>query len=147
MNVRSLPARIVYTVIALPLAGAAGFYSCMRLLPEFTVNHPQIDPNMDGSGIFKIAICVGGALAFAASLFVLTLPWIRHRKRGGRPWRIGLSCVVVVLASLLFADQGFNLIYDFVFAAWLTYILAFTFVRYGVIDQARRSSSSSSARY
>jgi hypothetical protein len=143
MNAVSLPARILYTAVALPLAGAAGFYSCMLLLPEFTASHPQIDPNMDGSGIFKIAICVGGAFAFAVSLFALTLPWIRHRKRGGRPWRIGFSCVVVVLASLLFADQGFKVAYDLVFAAWLTYTLAFTFVRYGVIDQARRPSSSS----
>jgi photosystem II stability/assembly factor-like uncharacterized protein len=63
-----------------------------------------------GSGIFKIAICVGAALAFAAALFTLILPWIRHRKRDGRPLRIAISCVVVVLASLLFADQGFKLI-------------------------------------
>jgi len=142
MNAAGLPARIIFTAIALPLASAVGFYSSIHLLPEFTANHPQIDPNMDGSGIFKIAICVGAALAFAAALFTLTLPWIRHRKRGGRPWRITFSCAVVVLASLFFADQGFKVIYDVVFAAWLTYTLAFTFVRYGVIDQARRSSSS-----
>ncbi len=141
MSARSLLARIIYTAVALPLAGAAGFYSCIHLLPGLTANHPQIDPNMDGSGIFRIAICVGAALAFAATLFTLTLPWIRHRKRGGRPWRIAFSCLVVVLASLLFADQGFKLIYDLLFAAWLTYTLAFTFVRYGVIDQPRKSSS------
>jgi undecaprenyl pyrophosphate phosphatase UppP len=142
MRVSSLPARIVYTAVALPVVGAVGFYSCIHLLPSFTVSHPQLDPDMDGSGIFQIAICVGAALAFAAALFTLTLPWIRHRKRDGRLWRIALSCVVVVLASLLFADEGFELIYDFLFVAWLTYTLAFTFVRYGVIDQARRPSSS-----
>jgi photosystem II stability/assembly factor-like uncharacterized protein len=65
-----------------------------------------------GSGIFRIAICVGAALAFAVALFTLTLPWIRHRKRDGRPMRIAISCVVVVLASLLFVDQGFKLISD-----------------------------------
>jgi hypothetical protein len=141
MRVSSLPARIVYTAVALPLGAGAGFYSSMRWLPEFTASHPQIDPNMDGSGIFNIAVCVGAGFAFAVSLFTLTLPWIRHRKLSGRPWRIGLSCGLVVLASLLFAEEGFKLVYDLLFAAWLTFILAFTFVRYGVVDQTRRRSS------
>jgi hypothetical protein len=81
-------------------------------------------------------------LAFQSSLVTLTLPWIRHRKLGGRGWRIGLSCALVMLASALIAGEGFKLIYDLLFAAWLTYVLAFTFVRYGVLDVARRRSSS-----
>jgi hypothetical protein len=138
MKAVSLPARIVYTAVASPLAAAIGFYSCMYLLPDFTAAHPQIDSNLDGSGIFNIAVTVATSLAFTVALFTLTLPWIRHRNRTGRPWRMALSCVVVVLASLLFADQGFKLIYDLAFAAWLTYTLAYTFVRYGVVDQAAR---------
>jgi len=145
MKAVSLPARIAYTVIGAPLAAAIGFSLCMRILPDFTASHPQLDPIGDGSGIFNIAASVGGALAFAVALYALTLPWIRHRKRSGRAWRIALSCAAVVFASLLFAEQGFQLIYDLAFAAWLTYTLAFTFVRYGVIDQERRRSSS--ARY
>lgn len=147
MNAVSLPARIIYTVIALPLGAEVGFRSCMRLLPEFAVDHPGIAPGMDDSGAFKVAICVGVAIAFSAALWTLTLPWIRHRKRTGRPWRIGLSGAVVVVASVVFADQGFKLIYDLLFAAWLTYMLTFTFVRYGVIDEARRRRSSSAAQY
>jgi hypothetical protein len=143
MTAVSLPARIAYTVVATPLGWAAGFYSCMRFLPEFTTSHAQIDPNLDGSGIFRIAICAGAAIALTASLFALTLPWIRHRKKPGRPWRIALSCVLVVLASIFFADLGFRIIYDLLFAAWLTYLLAFTFVRYGITDQPRRTSSHS----
>lgn len=141
MNVLSFPARIAYTAVAAPLGWAAGFYSCMRFLPVISARHPQLDPNLDGSGIFKIAICAGAAIALTASLFALTLPWIRHRKRPGRPGRIALSCVLVMLASILFADLEFGIVYDLLFAAWLTYLLAFTFVRYGVIDQARRASS------
>jgi hypothetical protein len=142
MTAASLPARIAYTVVALPLGGAAGFYACMLALPEFTASHPHIDPHGDGSGIFKIAICVGAAVAFSAGLFALTLPWIRHRKRPGRAWRIGLSCALVVLASVAIADEGFGLVVDLVIAGWLTYTMAFTFVRYGVIDQARRKHTS-----
>jgi hypothetical protein len=47
----------------------------------------------------------------------------------------------VVGASLLFADQGFRIVYDLIFAAWLSYLLAFTFIRYGVTDEARRRIS------
>jgi hypothetical protein len=142
MSVVSLPARIGYTAVAMPIGAVAGFYSCMRLLPEYTAIYPQIDPGRDGSGIFRIAICAGAVIAFTASLLALTMPWLRHRKRRGRPSRIVISCVVVSLASIQFADQGFKLVYDLVFAAWLTYTLAFTFVRYGVVDRARRSTAS-----
>jgi len=140
MSATGLPARIAYACIALLLGGGVGFYSCMSFLPEFTTTYPQLDAGMDGSGIFKIAISVGAALALTASLIALTLPWSRHRKRRGRAWRISFSCVVVVFAAVLFADQRFGLIYDFAFIVWLTYFLTFTFVRYGVLDQARRSA-------
>ena len=36
-----------------------------------------------------------------------------------------------------------RLILDLLFAAWLAYTMAYTFVRYGVLDEARRASSSS----
>jgi hypothetical protein len=136
-----LPLRFVYTAVAAPLGWAVGFYSCMWFLPGFTTRHSQIDPNLDGAGIFRIALCAGAAIALTASLFALTLPWIRHRKKPGRPWRIGLSCVVVLVASIFFADLGFRIIYDLLFTAWLTYLLAFTFVRYGITDRPRRASS------
>ena len=145
MNAASLPARIVYAAIALPLGGAAGFYSCMRFLPELTANHPQLDREMDGSGIFKIALAVGMTIAFTVFLFALTLPWSRHRKRRGRTWRIGVSGIVVMLASILFADQRFGLIYDLAFVVWLTYTVTFTFVRYGLLDQVKRSSAPAKA--
>jgi hypothetical protein len=142
MKAVSLPARIAYTAVASPIAGAISFYSSMYLLPEFVSSYPRIDRNMDGSGIFNIAVTIAGSLAFTVALFTLTLPWIRHRKRTGRSWRIAFSCAVVVLASLLFADQGFKLVYDLVFAVLLTYMLAYTYVRYGVVDEARRRVSS-----
>ena len=145
MNAASLSTRIAYAGVAMPLGWAVGFYSCMRFLPGFTASHTQLDPGMDGSGIFKIAVVVGAAVAFTASLFALTLPWSRRRKRRGRAGRIGLSGVAVMLGSILFADQGFGLIYDLAFVAWLTYTITFTFVRYGLLDQAKRVSTSAEA--
>jgi uncharacterized membrane protein YfcA len=140
MNASGLPARIVYTVAALPLGGAAGFSLSMYLLPKLAARFPQMDPGVDGRAFFNVALGVGAAMAFSAALLALTLPWSRHRKRQGRRWRITVSCVAVVAASVAFAAEVHGLVYDLVFAAWMAYMVAYTFVRYGVMDQARRRS-------
>jgi hypothetical protein len=145
MNVASLPARIIYAVIALPAGGAVGFYSSMALLPKLAAIFPQLDPGVEGFGIFKMALGVGAALAFTLFLLALTLPWRRHRRRRGRAGRIAVSCVLVVVASAGLAGEGYSTVYDLAFATWLAYTMAFTFVRYGVIDQARGTSASSSS--
>lgn len=146
MNAHGLPARIGYAAVALPAGGAAGFYVCMLLLPRLTAKLPQLDPEMDGSGIFRLAVCVGAVAAFVFTLFALTLPWIRHRKRSGRSLRVVASCVFVVLASLGFTMETYWLPYAVIggiaFAALLTYVVAFTFVRYGIIDSTRRRPQS-----
>jgi hypothetical protein len=142
MKASGLPARISYFVVALPLGGAAGFYSSMWLLPKLAGRYPQLDTGVNGEGFFYLSLGLGAALAFSASLLALTLPWSRHRKRRGRPWRITFSCVVVVVASAAFAAEVHGLGYDLAFAAWLAYTMAYTFVRYGVIDQVGRSTGS-----
>jgi uncharacterized membrane protein YfcA len=133
-----------YAVVAIPVGGAAGFYSSMALLPKLATIFPQLDGDIEGYGFFKIALGVGAALAFTLSLLALTLPWKRHRKRSGRAWRIAASCALVVVTSAGLSADGYSLLYDLAFAAWLAYTLAFTFVRYGVTDEARRSSRASS---
>ncbi len=115
----------------------------MALLPKLVAKYPRLDTGMSGQGVFNLALSVGAAIAFTAALFALTLPWSRHRKRRGRPWRIAASFVVVLVASVGFADMFPRLILDLLFAAWLAYTMAYTFVRYGVLDEARRASSSS----
>ncbi|MDP9051667.1 MAG: hypothetical protein M3O31_13255 [Acidobacteriota bacterium] len=146
MNAVSLPARIAYAVVAIPLGWVGGFYSCMQLLPPFTASHPQLDPSVDGSGLFRISICAGAAIAFTAALFALTLPWIRHRNMTGRAGRMAFCSGLVVLGSILFADLGFRIVYDFLFAGLLTYLLAFTIVRYGIVDAAQSRSIRRSSR-
>jgi len=143
MSAASLPARIAYALAALPLGGAAGFYSIMLLLPKLVSAYPRFDTGMNGQAMFSMALSVGAAIGFTTALFALTLPWRRHRKRQGRPWRIAASLVVVVVASTGFADLGHRLILDLLFAGWLAYTMSYTFVRYGVLDEARRKSSSS----
>jgi hypothetical protein len=145
MNAVGLPARIVYAAAAFTLAGGAGFYSGIWFLPRLAVLLQHPNAAADGYRIFKMAICIGSVLAFTASLIALTLPWKRRKKRRGRPRRIVLACVLVVIASAGFAGQGHVLIYDLAFAVWLAYTVAFTFVRYGVLDHAGHSSSADAA--
>jgi len=146
MDAVGLPARIGYAAVALPAGAAAGFYASMLLLPKLTGRLPQLDPEMDGSGIFRLAVCAGAAVAFAVTLCALTLPWVRHRKRSGRRMRMAVSCVLVVVASLGFTIETYSLPYaaicGLVFAALLTYTVVFTFVRYGVIDSVRKRTDS-----
>jgi hypothetical protein len=142
MNSVSLPARIGYAVAALAVGGAVGFYAGIWLLPKLAAHMPGADADMDGFGVFKAAIGIGVGLGFTASLIALTLPWMRRRRRTGRTGRIVISCVFVVLASLGFAGQGHELVYDLLFAAWLAYVMAFTYVRYGVRDRAHRTGAS-----
>jgi uncharacterized membrane protein YfcA len=141
MNAKSLPARIGYAVLALLLGAAAGFYSIMLLMPELVAKYPKLDTGMSGQDMFNLAVSVGAGVSLTAALFGLTLPWIRHRKRRGRPWRIAVSFAVVLIASVAFADMIPGLVPDLLFAAWLAYTMAYTFVRYGVVDDAQRRSS------
>jgi hypothetical protein len=53
----------------------------------------------------------------------------------------------VVVASTGLAADGYSLVYNLALAVWLAYTLAFTFVRYGVVDQARRPSRTASSTY
>jgi hypothetical protein len=141
MSSKSLLARILYAAAVVPLGAAAGFYSIMLLLPELAARYSKLDTGMSGQEMFDLALSVGAGVALTAALFALTLPWIRHRKRRGRAWRIAASFVIVLVASVGFADMVPRLVPDLLFAAWLAYTMAYTFVRYGVVDDPQRTSS------
>jgi len=141
MNAASLPARIAYAVIALPVGGLAGFYACIWLLPLLVKYFSGSDWDVEDFRLFQGALAVGAGLAFTAALLALTLPWKRQRRRGGRRSRIAVACVLVVFTSLVFAEEVRSLIYDLLFAAWLAYTMALTFVRYGIVDSRERRSA------
>ena len=137
MNAVGLPARVAYCLAAMPVAGAAGFYAGIWALPKLAKTFPGPEARVEDYGLFLGAIAVGAGLAFALSMVALTLPWKRRRRRTGRGVRVTISCVLVVLASLVFADRGHAVVYDLAFAAWMAYVLAFTVVRYGVLDRVK----------
>lgn len=136
MNSEGLPARIASGIAASAAVGGAVFSAGMWLLPRFVSQPADVD---DGYGIFTAALGVALVLGFTAGLVALTLPWKRRRRLGGRGRRIAISAVFVVLVSVGFASRDHRLVLDLLFAAWLAYALAFTYVRYGVLDRPRRA--------
>ena len=141
MNATGLPARMIYAVVALALGGVAGFYATMWEYPILLLRFQGIDADLDGYEIFKVALGVAAVVAFTAFLLALTMPWSRHRRRSGRGRRLAISGVFVVLASLAFAGLHHRVILDLAFAAWLAYVMAYTYVRYGLRDPRRRHTT------
>ena len=141
MNRTGLSARIGYAVTALVVTGAIGFSTSMWLLPAIAARFPGADTDADGYGFFTTAIAIGLGLGFTFGLIGLTLPWKRRRRRTGRAGRIAVSTATVVIASVIFATEGHALAYDLMFAAWLSYVFAFTYVRYGILDRPHKRES------
>jgi len=141
MTAVSLPARIVYAVLAFPLGAAAGFYLSTPLFIKLAPLFHDPYPSMEGFGVFVMALGVGAASGLTVFLVALTLPWKRRRKRRGRAGRAIFAALFILLASLFLADQGNALIYDLAIATWLALAMSFTFVRYGVLDQPRRTAT------
>jgi len=138
MDAVSLPARIGYAVVALPAGEAVGFaanYWVYPALAKFLMGWPT---NPD-DGRFYVALGIGAGVGFTAFVIALTLPWRRRKRRSGRVRRSVFSGIFVVLASLAFAGLGHELIYDLLFAGWLAYLMAFTYVRHGVLDRAAQT--------
>jgi hypothetical protein len=137
MKATGLAARILYALAALPAAGAAGFYATVWLLPRAAPILGISSPPPETEDLFRLGLSVGAIAAVPAFLCALTLPWRRRRQRRGRAWRLAVSAVIVVAASLAFAGLGHSVAYDLLFAVWLGYTLALTFVRYGLVDRKR----------
>jgi hypothetical protein len=138
MGSASLPARFAYAAAALVVVGAAAFYAGMWLLPRVGAATDDVD----GYGIFQSALGIALAFGFSAALLGLTLPWRRRRRRSGRGRRTAISAAIVIFLSLVFASREHEIFMDLLFAAWLAYSLAFTYVRYGIRDSNRTRISS-----
>ena len=138
MNATGLAARILYAAAALPAVFAVGFYATVYFLPKAAPLFGITVPAAQTEDLFRFALGVGAMVAAPAFLLALTLPWWRRRHRRGRKWRLAISAMIVLLVSLVFADMGHDLLSDLLLAAWLGCLLAFTFVRYGLLDQGSR---------
>ncbi|HWB33632.1 MAG TPA: hypothetical protein VG714_10700 [Acidobacteriaceae bacterium] len=137
MNSRGLPARLLYAAITAPVVGVAVVYVTVWLLPWLQRLYGVPSPPPETEALFRAGLEVAIFVTVPAFLCALTMPWKRRRHRRGRRWRLAVSGLIVVASSLAFAGLGHSLIYDLLFAAWLSYTLALTFVRYGLVDQQR----------
>jgi hypothetical protein len=137
MKATGLTARIIYAILAVPAALTVGFCATAWLLPKVAPILGIASPPPQSEDLFRLALSVGAILVVPAFFCALTLPWRRRRQRSGRNWRLAVSAIIVVAASLAFAGMGHSLRYDLLFAVWLAYTLALTFVRYGVVDRTR----------
>ena len=138
----SLPARIGYAVVAFPVGEAVGFaaiYWVYPALAKFLMGWPT---SPDESRLY-LALGIGAGIGFTAFVIALTLPWQRRKRRSGRLRRSIFSGIFVLLASLGFAGLGHELMYDLLFAGWLAYLMAFTYVRHGVLDRTTQTAASS----
>jgi len=138
MKPTDLSARILYAVAALPAGFAVGFYPTAYLLPVIASHLRLVSPPAESEDLFRLALSVGAIVAVPAMLCALTLPWRRRRHRRGRTWRLAVSAVIVVGASLIFAGAEHTFLEDMLFATWLGLMLALTFVRYGLADHKSR---------
>ena len=129
---------MVYALVATPVACVGGFYFGILLFTRvvpFLQGLPRAEVGW-AEFVFSLIIAAGcGASAF---LYALTLPGRRKRKRKGRPWRMALSALVVLVVSVTAQVEGIPLRYTIGLMIWLSVSLPVTFIRYGVLDQASR---------
>lgn len=137
MKSTGLAARVTYAILAVPAALAVGFCATAWLLPRVAPILGIASPPPQSEDLFRLALSIGAIFAVPVFFCALTLPWKRRRQRSGRNWRLAMSAVIVVVASLAFAGLGHSLRYDLLFAVWLAYTMALTFVRYGLVDRKR----------
>ena len=139
MTATSLPARIGYAIVVLPLGAVLGYVLALKLLIKFgSVFH---DPHwsMQGFGYFMMSLASAATFAATASLIALTLPWQRPTKDNGKAGRIVVSVMVLGFAFLILAGQGHALIFVLTVIGWLAVLFYLTYVRCGVLDSKQDS--------
>ena len=145
MKGSALPLRIVYTLIATPVASIGGFYLGVLLFTRVVPTLEGIQGGDPGLVEFVLSLVVAGALGFTAFLFALTLPWRRLRRRKGRLLRIVFSAALVLVVSLIGAAESVPLSYIVGLVVWMSVVLTFTVIRYGVLDHSRSGEAGSRA--
>jgi hypothetical protein len=137
MRLMTLPARLLYAVLAAPAAGAGGFYFGVLLFAHLLPKLHGVDHAQPTWTDFMQSAVIGAGAAFAAFFYALTLPGVRLRHREGRVYRMTLAAVLVCVVSVLIASEGIPLIDVFGLMIWLSVTLTFTYIRYGVRDFAQ----------
>jgi hypothetical protein len=111
MTVTSLPARIGYAIVVLPLGAVLGYILALKLFIKFGSIFQDPHSSMQGFGYFMMSLASAATFAATASLIALTLPWKRPIRANGKVGRVVVSVVLLGLAFLILAGQGHALIF------------------------------------
>jgi hypothetical protein len=133
----SLPARFGYALVAFPVGAVLGYILMLKLLFKIGFLFQDPHPSMQGFGYFMMSLAAAATMAITASLFALTLPWIRPARSQGVVPRTIASAVFVLIAFFILAGQGHAPIFVFAVTGLLVGMLYITYVRHGVLDQSR----------
>jgi hypothetical protein len=139
MTATSLPARIGYAIVVLPLGAVLGYVLALKLLIKFGSVFQDPHSSMEGFGYFMMSLASAATFAATASLIALTLPWKRPIRDNGKAGRIVVSVVLLGLAFLILAGQGHALIFVLTVIGWLAVLFYLTYVRCGVLDSKQDS--------
>src|SRR5580704_6588978 len=91
MTATSLPARIGYAIVVLPLGAVLGYVLALKLLIRFGSIFQDPHSSMQGFGYFMMSLVSAATFATTASLIALTLPWKRPIKVNGKVGRVVVS--------------------------------------------------------
>jgi hypothetical protein len=130
----SLPARIGYAIVVLPLGAVLGYVLALKLLIKFGAVFLDPHSSMQGFGYFMMSVASAIAFAATASLIAVTLPWKRPLRANGKAGRIVVSVMLLGLAILILAGQGHALIFVLIVIGWLAVVFYLTYIRCGVLD-------------
>ena len=143
MSGSALPLRILYAAVATPVAAIGGFYAGMLFLTRLQPALQGLPPADPGWSEFIVSVMVAAALGFTAFLLALTLPWWRMRRRRGRRLRIAVSALLVLSVSVIAAAEAVPVALIAGTMAWMSVVLTFTFIRYGLRDRVRSGTAES----
>jgi len=143
MSGSALPMRILYAVVATPVASIGGFYAGLLFLTRVLPFVRGLPPTDTGWAEFVLSLLVAVGVGFTAFLLALTLPWRRLRRRRGRPLRIAVSALLVLGVSVIAAAEAVPIKFVAGLMAWMSVMLTFTLIRYGVRDRVRSGAPDS----
>ena len=98
MTATSLPARIGYANVVLPLGAVLGYALALKLLIKFGSIFEDPHSSMQGFGYFMMSLASAATFAATASLIALTLPWKRPIRANGKAALLSRWCFLGLLS-------------------------------------------------
>jgi hypothetical protein len=129
MTATSLPARIGYAIVVLPLGAVLGYVLALKLLIKFGSVFQDPHSSMQGFGYFMMSLASAATFAATTSLIAVTLPWKRPIRANGEVGRVVVSVMLLGFSFLILAGEGNALIFVLIVIGWLAVVFYLCTVR------------------